>query len=177
MMGERNNLILREIENSDAEKLSNLIQQVESSSEYMLWEAGEREIEIERQKKMIERMKDSNNSTIFVAENRNNELVGYLFAIGGDAKRNKHSAYIVVGISENYRGQGVGSKLFKELEQWATQHGIHRLELTVVTRNQAGLALYKKMGFEVEGTKRHSLFINDEFVDEYYMSKIISPVY
>ncbi|PIC66167.1 GNAT family N-acetyltransferase [Sporosarcina sp. P21c] len=170
-------MILREIENSDAEKLSNLIQQVESSSEYMLWEAGEREIEIERQKKMIERMKDSNNSTIFVAENRNNELVGYLFAIGGDAKRNKHSAYIVVGISENYRGQGVGSKLFKELEQWATQHGIHRLELTVVTRNQAGLALYKKMGFEVEGTKRHSLFINDEFVDEYYMSKIISPVY
>ena len=117
-----------------------------------------------------------NNSTIFVAERENNELVGYLFAIGGNAKRNKHSAFIVVGISENYRGQGVGTKLFKELEKWATQHDIHRLELTVVTRNQAGLSLYKKMGFEVEGTKRHSLFINDEFVDEYYMSKLISPV-
>ncbi|PIC57965.1 GNAT family N-acetyltransferase [Sporosarcina sp. P12(2017)] len=170
-------MILREIENSDAEKLSNLIQQVEASSEYMLWEAGEREIEDERQKKMIERMKDSNNFTILVAENKNNELVGYLFAIGVDAKRNKHSAYIVVGISENYRGQGVGSKLFKELEQWATQHSIRRLELTVVTGNQAGLSLYKKMGFEVEGIKRHSLFINDEFVDEYYMAKIISSVY
>lgn len=177
MMGERNNLILREIENADAEKLSNLIQQVEASSQYMLWEAGEREIENESQKKMIERMEDSNNSTILVAENKNNELVGYLFAIGGDAKRNKHSAYIVVGISENYRGQGVGSKLFKELEQWATQHGIRRLELTVVTGNQAGLSLYKNMGFEVEGVKRYSLFINDEFVDEYYMSKIISPIY
>ncbi|WP_262173017.1 GNAT family N-acetyltransferase [Saccharococcus sp. Marseille-Q5394] len=169
-------MIAREIEITDAEKLSLLIQLVEASSEYMLWEAGEREVEGERQKKMIESMKDSNNSTILVAENKNNELVGYLFAIGGNAKRSKHSAYIVIGISENYRGQGVGTKLFKELEQWAAQHDIHRLELTVVTRNQVGLSLYKKMGFEVEGTKRHSLLINDEFVDEYYMSKLISPV-
>jgi len=176
MMGERNDLIVRDIEISDAEKFCYLIQQVEASSEYMLWEAGEREVENERQKKMIERMKDSNNSTIFVAENESNELVGYLFAIGGDAKRNKHSAYVVVGISEDYRGQGVGSELFKELEQWATHHSIHRLELTVVTRNEAGLSLYQKMGFEVEGTKRQSLFINDEFVDEYYMSKLIKPV-
>lgn len=169
-------MIVRGIEVSDVEKLSHLIQQVEASSEYMLWEAGEREVENERQKKMIKSMKDSNNSTIFVAESENNEIVGYLFAIGGNAKRNRHSAYIVVGISENFRGQGVGTKLFIELEKWATQHDIHRLELTVVIRNQAGLSLYKKMGFEVEGTKRHSLFINDEFVDEYYMSKLINPV-
>ena len=169
-------MIVREIEVSDAERLSHLMQQVESSSKYMLWEAGEREVKNERQKKMIKSMKDSNNSTIFVAESENNEMVGYLFAIGGNAKRNKHSAYIVVGISENYRGQGIGTRLFKELDKWATQHDIHRLELTVVTRNQAGLSLYKKMGFDVEGTKRHSLFINDEFVDEYYMSKLISPV-
>lgn len=169
-------MIVREIEVSDAERLSHLMQQVESSSKYMLWEAGEREVKNERQKKMIKSMKDSNNSTIFVAESENNEMVGYLFAIGGNAKRKKHSAYIVVGISENYRGQGVGTRLFKELDKWATQHDIHRLELTVVTRNQAGVSLYKKMGFDVEGTKRHSLFINDEFVDEYYMSKLISPV-
>ncbi|WP_342506903.1 GNAT family N-acetyltransferase [Sporosarcina sp. FSL K6-2383] len=141
----------------------------------MLWGAGERVVTHERQKMMIERMKRSGNSTILVADNESDELVGYLFAIGGDAKRNKHSAYIVVGISKDYRGQGVGSKLFQALEQWAIHHGIHRLELTVVTRNEAGLSLYKKMGFEIEGTKRNSLYIADEFVDEYYMSKLISP--
>ena len=169
-------MIVREIKMSDAENLSHLIQQVEASSEYMLWEAEEREAEAERQKSIIKRMKDSNNSTILVAETENNELTGYLFAIGGDAKRNRHSAYIVVGISEAYRGKGVGTKIFKKLEQWATHHNIRRLELTVVTRNEAGLSLYKKMGFEIEGTKKQSLFIGDEFVDEYYMSKLISPV-
>lgn len=171
-MGEKK-VIVREIEIVDAAKLSNLIQQVDASSEYMLWEAGEREVNHEQQEKMIERMKASNNSTIFVAESKGHEIVGYLFAIGGNAKRNKHSAYIVVGISEAYRGQGIGAQLFKGLEQWAIQHGIYRLELTVIKHNEAGLHLYKKMGFEVEGTKRRSLLINNEFVDEYYMSKLL----
>ena len=63
-------MIVREIEISDAEQLSYLIQQVEASSSYMLWEAGERKIETERQKNMIERLKDSSNSAIFVAENK-----------------------------------------------------------------------------------------------------------
>lgn len=41
-----------------------------------------------------------------------------------------------------------------------------------MTQNEAGLPLYKKIGFETEGTKRHSLFIDGMFVDEYYMSKL-----
>lgn len=37
----------------------------------------------------------------------------------------------------------------------------------------AEIALYKKSGFEIEGIKRHSLIIGEEFVNEYYMPKII----
>lgn len=165
-------MIIRKIKTSDAEKFVHLTQQVEGSSEYMLWEAGERNIQPEQQRKMIESIEESENSTIFVAEN-NNVLVGYLLAIGGNARRREHSAYIVIGIVEDYRGQGVGRKLFKELEQWASNHNIQRLELTVVTRNEGGLALYKKTGFEIEGTKKQSLFIDGEFVDEFYMAKLL----
>lgn len=49
MIGEK--MIIREIKLSDAEGLSFLIQHVESSSNYMLWEPGERENKIEKQKK------------------------------------------------------------------------------------------------------------------------------
>ncbi|MGG2015707.1 hypothetical protein [Bacillus sp. S10(2024)] len=38
---------------------------------------------------------------------------------------------------------------------------------------EARIALYKKSGFEIEGIKRHSLIIGDEFINEYYMSKIM----
>ncbi|QGQ45802.1 GNAT family N-acetyltransferase [Metabacillus sediminilitoris] len=165
-------MLIREIKPDDAESLVNLIKQVESESQYMLFESGERNIGTEQQEKRIETMKKEGNSTIFVAE-ENEELIGYLIAIGGNANRNKHSVYVVIGILTQYRGIGIGTKLFKQLEEWATEQSVYRLELSVVTRNEAGLRLYKKMGFDIEGTKRHSLYIDGEFVDEYYMSKLL----
>lgn len=42
-----------------------------------------------------------------------------------------------------------------------------------MSHNKAGVALYKKQGFEIEGTKRHSLLVNGQFVDEYYMAKLL----
>jgi RimJ/RimL family protein N-acetyltransferase len=165
-------MLIREIEREDTERFVSLINQVESESEFLLFEAGERQVTVEQQEKRIDMMEQEGNSTIFVAE-ENSELIGYLIAMGGQAKRNKHTAYLVIGILTEYRGQGVGSKLFQRLEEWATEQQLHRLELTVVTLNEAGIRLYKKMGFEIEGTKRNSLYIDGKFVNEYYMSKLL----
>jgi RimJ/RimL family protein N-acetyltransferase len=165
-------MLIREIKPDDAVCFINLIKKVESESKFMLLEPGERKIVEEEQKKRIEVMKKSYNSTIFIAE-EDKRLIGYLIAIGGNANRNKHSVYLVIGVLAEYRGRGIGTKLFEQLEKWTKVHYIHRLELTVVTENQAGLQLYKKMGFEIEGTKRQSLYIDGKFVDEYYMSKLV----
>ena len=62
--------------------------------------------------------------------------------------------------------------LFEALDKWVTAHDLHRLELTVVTENQGAVALYKKQGFKIEGTKQDSLFIENQFYDEYYKEKI-----
>ncbi|NLP52911.1 GNAT family protein [Bacillus sp. RO1] len=166
-------MLIREIEIEDAENLINLIKEVEGKSNFMLMEAGERKTTHEQQRKHLERLGQQNNSTIFVAEQEGN-LIGYLIAVGGSVKRTKHSAYIVVGILEQNRGQGVGTVLFKYIDEWAKSHHITRLELTAVTKNEAGVALYKKSGFEIEGTKRNSLMIDGTFYDEYYMSKLIT---
>jgi len=163
---------IRKIEIKDAERLSNLISKVENESPYMMFESGERALSAEGLKNRIESIKTQKNSEIFVAE-EDNKLVGYLFAIGGQANRTKYSAYIVIGILNEYRGLGIGTKLFQQLEEWAIIHRIRRLELTVITENEAGVALYNKIGFETEGVKRESLCIDGEFVDEYYMSKLI----
>ncbi|WP_342431139.1 GNAT family N-acetyltransferase [Neobacillus sp. FSL H8-0543] len=165
-------MLIREINPEDAEGLVKLIYRVESESHFMLFESGERKISPEEQEKRIEAMRKTENSTIFIAE-ENNELVGYLIAIGGYAQKNKHSVYLVIGVLAQYRGVGIGTKLFQQLENWAKEHNIHRLELTVMTRNVAGIGLYKKMGFKIEGTKRHSLYFEGEFADEYYMSKLL----
>jgi len=165
-------MLIREVQIDDAKQLAELIVKVESESPFMLFEAGERKVNPEGQRKRIESIRQEENSEIFVAQ-EDDSLVGYLFAIGGQANRTKFSAYIVIGILNQYRGQGLGTQLFQQVEEWAGKLNIRRLELTVITHNIAGLGLYKKMGFEIEGTKRNSLFIDGDFVDEYYMSKLL----
>jgi RimJ/RimL family protein N-acetyltransferase len=156
----------------DAEALAHLILQVEKEAEFMLFESGERTLDPDQQRGQIEAMQNEENSTILVAE-AEGKLVGYLVARGGRARRNKHTVYIVIGVLASHRGKGVGTLLFTELERWARTKGIHRLELTVVADNQRAVSLYRKMGFEQEGIKRHSLLINGKYVDEYYMAKLL----
>ncbi|WP_369596733.1 GNAT family N-acetyltransferase [Tuberibacillus sp. Marseille-P3662] len=166
-------MLIREIRPEDAENFVCLIKQVETQANFMLMESGERKTSIEQQRQQLERMEQQSHSTIFVAEQEEGKLVGYLVVIGGSVKRTKHSAYLVIGILEEYRGRGIGTKLFQRVEDWAINHNISRLELTVVTQNEAGVALYKKTGFEIEGMKRHSLVIDGAFFNEYLMSKLL----
>jgi RimJ/RimL family protein N-acetyltransferase len=42
-----------------------------------------------------------------------------------------------------------------------------------MTHNLAAIALYQKAGFRTEGTRRRSLYVDDEYVDEYWMAKLI----
>ncbi len=42
-----------------------------------------------------------------------------------------------------------------------------------MTHNQAGLALYQKRGFTIEGVKRRVLRIEGEYADEYYMAELL----
>ena len=166
-------MLIREIKPDDAENLVNLIKRVETEAEYMLMESGERKTSPEQQRKHLERLEKQGNATIFVAENEDSELVGYLIVIGGSVNRTKHSAYLVIGVLKEYRGVGIGTRLFQELDAWAKTKNLLRLELTAVTQNDPGLSLYKKMGFEIEGTKRKSLLIDGAFFNEYFMSKIL----
>lgn len=163
---------IREIRPEDATKLIHLIKEVENHSAYMLMEPGERKTTPEEQRSQLAKWHQQTNSTIFVAEVTDN-FVGYVIAAGSKAKRQRHSAYLVIGILPDYRGKGIGSVLFDKVIKWASEHHISRLELTTVTENKSGLALYKKNGFEIEGTKRSSLKIDGKLYDEYYMAKLL----
>lgn len=164
---------IREIKLDDAESFVQLIKEVEKQADFMLYGAGERNITVEKQRKQLEIIEKSPNSTIFVAEEYSGILVGYAFAIGCKAIRKKHSVYLVIGILKEFTGKGIGTKLFQNIEEWAIKHTISRLELTVVKQNEAGVGLYKKMGYEIEGTKRNSLIIDGKSFDEYYMAKLL----
>jgi RimJ/RimL family protein N-acetyltransferase len=113
-------------------------------------------------------------NNIFVAED-DGKLIGQLVAFNmyGRNKRVVHVLHIGISILKSHWGKGVGTKLFEYMEKWAIENGTKRLELSVMTHNERGIALYKKMGFEKEGTKKASICVNGNYVDEYLMSKIL----
>ncbi len=154
---------------ADADHLADLMKHVEKSG-YMLFEAGERKTTSEQLQKRLVAM--DLRSTVIVAEEQS-KLTGYLFAINEEVNRKRHSVYVAIGIHKGERGKGIGTKLFLALEKWAKEKKLHRIELTVLEHNKAAIALYIKMGFEVEGIKRDSLLIDGKYVNELYMSKLL----
>ena len=138
----------------------------------MMLEPGERTTTLEDMEANIRSAVTSGSLTLILEDE--DHIAGFLSASRGSAARIRHRAYIVMGILKDYRGRGLGKKLFEELEKWAPEHHITRLELTVMTHNDAAIHLYEKMGFQIEGTKKKSLLVNGIYVDEYYMGRILS---
>ncbi|MCT2197555.1 GNAT family N-acetyltransferase [Paenibacillus sp. p3-SID1389] len=162
---------IREIRVDDAERFLKLCLQLDQETKFMLYEPGERTTTAEEQRERIQSILSEVGSTILVAEDQG-QLVGYLAVFGGQAKRTKHVGYIVVGITQAYSGKGIGTRLFQAAEAWRAQTELTKFELTVMIPNERAVALYKKMGFEVEGVKRNSIRVDGNYVDEYYMGKI-----
>lgn len=165
------NIIFRNIERSDTESLWNMMNKLDYETKFMLYEPGERTKNLARLQGAIDNAIDGDNLCFLALDG--NKIIGYITAQIGNVKREKHSAYIVVGIREKYRNQGIGTEFFKKLNEWAEEKKLVRLELTVLCTNKIALNLYKKNGFEIEGIKRKSMYVDGEYIDEYYMSKLI----
>jgi putative acetyltransferase len=80
---------------------------------------------------------------------------------------------IGMAVHSAWQGKGVGSALMRALcslaDGWLN---VTRLELTVFTDNERALALYRKFGFEIEGTHRAYALRAGRYVDTYTMARI-----
>ena len=162
---------IRALNEDDAAEFLELYKRLDDSG-YMLYDPGERQTSVEDQRKAIARLKKDDGVYFHVAE-VDGKLAGFMAAFKSKLNRNKHSAYLVLGVDEDYRGRGIASSLFNHVFEWAEDQGITRLELTVIKDNAPAFNLYKKMGFTVEGEKVNSLMIDGRPVNEYYMYKLI----
>ena len=164
-------MIVREIEFSDAAAFWEMQFQLDKETSYMMYEPNERVRNDDSINNLIKNSIEGK-ALLLVAEDHK-QIVGFLSAQRGGPNRIKHTAYIVVGIREAYRGQGIGSEFFKRLDLWARAKNITRLELTVMCTNHIAKKLYEKSGFVIEGVKKNSMLVNGEFIDEFYMAKLL----
>ena len=111
------------------------------------------------------------NMTGLVAE-QEGTIVGDL-GLTRYAGRRTHTGSIGMGVHDDHAGKGVGSALLAAAidlaENWMA---LTRIELTVYTDNLAALALYRKFGFEVEGTMRNYAFRDGAYADCFMMARL-----
>jgi RimJ/RimL family protein N-acetyltransferase len=156
---------------ADAAALLGLKRQLDRETSFMLLEPDERTDAVGDVAADL-RQVAATNAAVIVAETAGG-LVGYVDARGGEFRRNQVTAYVVIGVLAAASGQGAGSGLLRELEGWAIAHGIRRLELTVMARNERAVRLYERMGFVAEGRRHQCLLVDGELVDELYMARLL----
>lgn len=87
--------------------------------------------------------------------------------------RMRHTGHIGMAVRDDWQGKGIGTALMEAALDLADNWlGLTRIELTVYTDNAAGIALYEKFGFEVEGTHRRFAFRDGGYVDAYSMARL-----
>ncbi len=84
-----------------------------------------------------------------------------------------HAGEFGISVSRAYRERGIGTALLNALFDWASQHGIRRIEGIAFATNERALALYRRMGFEVEGRKVGALVRDGAEIDAFVIVKRI----
>lgn len=90
-----------------------------------------------------------------------------------DMPRIRHSATLGMAVRDDWQGRGHGSALVAAAvalaEGWMQ---LTRLELNVFVDNAPAIRLYRRFGFEVEGTQRRGAFRDGALRDVYFMARL-----
>ena len=87
--------------------------------------------------------------------------------------RRAHAMHLGITVRDDFQGKGVGTALMQALVDLADNWlNVTRLELTVFVDNKRAIALYRKFGFEVEGTHKAYVLRAGEYVDAYFMARV-----
>lgn len=168
----KNTYIIRTIEAEDARSFINLQELTFQQSPFMHYGESEKEVTVQQIRKNLVQWKKDNNRTILLCI-LNGEFAGYAVIQGFKSSRTKHVASIRLAIKNEFQRLGLGISLLQSAEKWCADHGITRVELTVMKHNEAALALFKKSNYQIDGVRQNAIQLDNLFYDEYYMSKIL----
>jgi RimJ/RimL family protein N-acetyltransferase len=158
----------------DATAIVAIKNDVVNERRYTLVEPEESHYSTSREAATIIELNRSEGSIYLVAE-REGRVVGFLDFVNGRLRRTRHSGMFSIYLAPSVRGEGIGTALIAELLNWATIHPfIDKVTLAVFSTNDHAIALYKKMGFEVEGICSRDVIIDGMYVDSILMYKFTS---
>ena len=111
------------------------------------------------------------NDHLLVAE-LNGTVVGCAGLNVSSKPRTCHMAGVGIMVHADYQRKGIGKALMTAIldiaDNWLK---LKRVELCVFVENERAIALYRKLGFVVEGTKKNAAIRNGVYADELLMAR------
>lgn len=102
------------------------------------------------------------------------QVIGWCDILPKSFEGLKHVGNLGMGLLPEYRGRGLGSKLYDMTEKHAKEvNNIEKVELEVFASNINAIKLYNKYGYNLEGTRLKSRKLDGEYDNIILMGKFL----
>lgn len=106
----------------------------------------------------------------FLAVDDSDEVLGWCDVIRNPREGFRHCGQLGMGLLPEVRGQGLGARLAAAAIERAWTEGLERIELEVFASNERAIALYRRLGFTVEGVKHRARKLDGRYDDNVFMA-------
>lgn len=100
----------------------------------------------------------------------NAKLIGFM-GLSNISRQNKNADLFIAIGDDDYRGQGIGAIALR----WLIDYGfkrlrLHKINLGVIKNNLHAIAVYRSLGFIVEGKMKDEVFHCGKYYDFWFMA-------
>lgn len=164
--------LLRLAEESDAEMLLEYLKATSGETPYMIREPEEVRTSVEEEVEFIRKNREDPRALMLLAFVDGEFAGSCSFAPRSERMRLRHRCNLGISLYQESWGMGIGTALMSEILAGAKAAGFEQAELEVVSTNMPAVGLYKKMGFETNGTVPHAMKYKDgTYADFLFMVK------
>lgn len=114
--------------------------------------------------------------SLYLVALRGRALCGWLELHRLSPKKLAHVAVLTLAVDPSYRRQGIAARLLARSYPWGREVGVLKVQLSVRSRNEAALALYRREGFVLEGRERAQVLGDEGFEDNLVMAKFLETI-
>lgn len=163
------NLILRKAEEKDAAALLKHMNQCGKETDFLGF--GKEGIDMDEQKEQ-EYIKSFTPKNFMIVALIDDEIIGSCSISCRESRiRFIHKGELGICVQEKAWGLGIGEKMMEYTLELAKDAELTKIGLDTRTDNKKAINLYKKLGFEIEGTVTKAALIDGIYYDNYVMGK------
>lgn len=131
---------------------------------------GETVADIVESENVLLRHNDLQSRMFFVAT-IHGDVVGWVHLNAPELEKLSHTAELTVGVIDEYRSHGIGTKLLDRGVDWALDNGFEKLYNSVPSSNEDAIEFLEGRGWETEAVREDHYKLGEEYADEVMLAK------